>query len=381
MTAAFWCPRRSFLRRFGPLAAEFRRRGWRTMVLIPAAPLFPPGPKDDASVGAIAHEDLVGVVNSAAALLGLCRGTQTRVLFHTGLRWPAVLDEVRAELRFYDRVRFASMGYHEEEFLHVLETPDRVRQWDAIFTWDPDALGIAASRYASIAVVRDSIQALGDPMADQVTGDFRARLGVARDRRLVLYLPAANAHLLRSRWLGRWYRRAPWNLPWAPWGDLVPSQRRVAALVRRYCDRHGALMLVKERAKSPAPAWLRRMADWVIGDDSFCPSTLLGAMRAADLVVGLAGGWAVEALMAERTTLSILPYPQSAYEHPLLLPIRERLYDTRWAWRVDAFLTHGWDWLEEWAAVGSWSPSRLPSPETFRPGASARIVTAVERLT
>mgnify|MGYP001580444428 FL=1 len=96
---------------------------------------------------------------------------------------------------------------------------------------------------------------------------------------------------------------------------------------------------------------------------------------------GGGGGGGVEALTAGSPAISILPYPQSAYEHPLLLPIRERLYETRWARRVDAFARVGWDSLEEWAAVGPWVlPGRLAPPEAFRPGASARIVSAVEGL-
>lgn len=396
MTVAFWCPRLSMLRQFGPLALECRRRGERAMFLLPVGELAAGGPKDDASAAALLQFGDVEAVDSDASFLGACRRQAVGTVFHLGLRWPEALGAARAQLRVSDRIAFCAVGYHEEELLHLLaDGPGRLKEWDAILTWDQAALDAAGAAYPASVSLLAQLQPLGTPLADQLAlpgfgeGFRRALAGqigtVARPgKKLVLFVPAATAHLLHPRWAGWWYRFAPWNLPWTPWGDLVPSHRLVAALVRQFCDRHGALMVVKERAKSPAPAWLRRMADAVVGDLSFYPSTMLEAMATADLAVGLAGGWAVEALICGTPTISILPYPQSAYEHPLLLAIRERLYrgpKGRWQVCEEAFTQEGWAPLQGWADRGTWPrTARLPVPEVFRPGASARILDAVKTL-
>lgn len=63
------------------------------------------------------------------------------------------------------------------------------------------------------------------------------------------------------------------------------NDRSVVRALRRFCDRHGAYLLVKSRRKTPIPPYVEAVADRCVYDESFYPSTMLEALSIASLSV------------------------------------------------------------------------------------------------
>ena len=60
----------------------------------------------------------------------------------------------------------------------------------------------------------------------------------------------------------------------------------VVKAIRRFCDRNGASLLVKSRAKTPIPAYTSSVADRCLYDESYYPATVLEALSIASLSIG-----------------------------------------------------------------------------------------------
>jgi hypothetical protein len=68
---------------------------------------------------------------------------------------------------------------------------------------------------------------------------------------------------------------------WHDWND-----RRVVTALRAFCDRNGALLLVKSRMKTPIPDYLARIADKCLYDERLFPASILEVLSIACLSVG-----------------------------------------------------------------------------------------------
>ena len=64
------------------------------------------------------------------------------------------------------------------------------------------------------------------------------------------------------------------------WNDA-----NVVKALRRFCDRHGACLLVKSRQKTPVPAYTDALADRCLYDERYYPATILEALSIASLSV------------------------------------------------------------------------------------------------
>jgi hypothetical protein len=200
-----------------------------------------------------------------------------------------------------------------------------------------DCLRISASNRARVtgtgpervddAAVADTLARratlVGIPEMDQChwidTQAVRARLGLERGRPLVLYIPFPFASNPRTFWVREVYGRSS-----ALWSRLAIAlagrreyashvarrwnDRSVVAAVRAFCDRNGAALIVKARAKDPVPRYLARAADRVFYDASYYPATILELMKASSLCLHFFSTVAYEAAYAEVPSVCIAPH-------------------------------------------------------------------------
>jgi hypothetical protein len=74
------------------------------------------------------------------------------------------------------------------------------------------------------------------------------------------------------------------------------TEAALSVALRAFCDRSGALLVVKSRRKTPIPAYLARVADKCLYDESFYPATILEALSIADLCISFYSAAVTEAV-------------------------------------------------------------------------------------
>ena len=365
----------------GPVLDAARRRGWHVFALCPMG-----GPKDDAHRQREALSAQLGGLPVAPIRRGA--GEALEALEHVdavvavGLVQP---DWVRQHVMPQSRRRgtvWASLGYLQEELLHVLTAGWPVlSEWNVPTTstregieWVAEEVAKAGSAFAAHEVRRRFVP-VGVPALDPLPGldraACRAKHTLPKDGRVLLFVPAAFPHLM-PRWR-RWAFDGP--LSWAAWALVLPTYRRVFDAVRAYARRHEATVIVKTRAKNPDPPWLGDLGR-VIGDESWYPHTTSELAVAADAYCGFASGMALEATAAGLPQTHFFAWPPEASEHPRFLPWRRRAWLTRGPWDYPALaeglhLYQG-PWLAEaWVSNSRWP--RRPAPEDYQ--AALRAIT------
>ena len=320
MRLAFWLPRSVHLKIVCPIAAAARRRGHECVMLSPIGALC--GPKDDIGqmLGydpALKPFDLgIGIASEVDAEIHL-RDVDWAIT--VGLRTaPAIRAYTRAS-----GVKWAALDNVGDNLLYVLEASldgqAALKDWDLATTLSNDARLYAAG-LAHVAGARraefSEIVAVGYPELDQLgfrtmtREACRAKWNLPAGR-IVLLAPAARpANLPRLR---RW--------AWGRW-----TYASIVRQIRRFCDRHGAILVTKTRAKHGDPPWLADLSDRYIGQTSFYPFDTLELVVAADLVVGFASTLAVEASAVGRPQVWLHAWPPEESEWPVNLPLRQRFF-------------------------------------------------------
>jgi hypothetical protein len=148
--------------------------------------------------------------------------------------------------------------------------------------------------------IRRKMRPVGMPELDVVhridPDEVRRRLGLPRDRPIVLYL----SFPLRSNPPTFWLRgvftpstrlgqaaRTLLARRTEYWPDVRDglNDRRLVEAVRRFCDRTGAALVMKSRLKDPIPRYALRRADRAFYDLSHYPATILELLSVASLCV------------------------------------------------------------------------------------------------
>lgn len=342
MKIAFYVPRLNHLKIVGPVAAAARRRGYECVMLSPVGTLC--GPKDD--VGRMLGYDPalkpfdmgIGIADATDAEIHL-RDVDWAVA--VGLRTaPAIRAYTRAS-----GVKWAALDHVGDNLLYVLEYGEvAIKEWDCVTTLAPEPRDAAAAW---------SLEPVGYPELDQLalsgmTRDAcRAKWNLPAKGNIVLFAPAARpANLTR---LYRWW----WGRHEYPF---------IVRQVRRFCDRQGALLVTKTRAKHGDPPWLQRMSDRYIGETCYYPFDALELVVAADLVVGgFASALAVEAAAAQRCQVWLQAWPLEASEWPRMRPLRQPffsgpggLWNHAGARTLHCFGPRWREHLRHWAEWGAW---------------------------
>jgi hypothetical protein len=162
---------------------------------------------------------------------------------------------------------------------------------------------------------------VGIPEMDQChwidPSDVRRRHGIDRDRPVVLYCPFPFRSNPRTFWTRHVYgARVPWQRLAVRLAGRTEYQSDVARglndqgvvnAVRAFCDRNGAVMIVKARAKDPVPGYLSRNADRVLYDDAYYPATILELLKISALCLHFSSTVAYEAAYACVPSICLAP--------------------------------------------------------------------------
>lgn len=187
--------------------------------------------------------------------------------------------------------------------------------WQRDLHWRVKADGFG--RVGDRAMLEARSAVVGSTMLDQLgvvdRSAVRKRYGLD-DRPMVLLLTLKMK--VRDPW-----RRLVWGDSPRVWraaramvsghADLVPEivrtrgYRDFVDAVRRFCDRSGAALVVKSREKNGDPAFLRRVADAFVFDESVYPYTSMELMAVADLCVHFQSAGVLEAVFAGVPSLSV----------------------------------------------------------------------------
>lgn len=351
MKLAFYVPRLNHLKILAPVAAAARQRGHECVELRPVGQLC--GPKDDAGK-MLGHDpafkpfDLsIGIADAVDAEIHL-RDVDWAVT--VGLRTaPAIRAYTRAS-----GVKWAALDHVGDNLLYVLEYgKDALADWDLATT-----LAEEPQRFAALASKEeydcafDALEPIGYPELDQLALPWMTKAACRAkwnlpEGKIVLFAPAARpANLSRlSRW---WWGRHDYPF--------------IARQVRRFCDRHGALLVTKTRAKHGDPPWLQRMSDSYIGETCYYPFDTLELVVAADLVVGgFASALAVEAAAVGRPQIWLHAWSPERSEWARMLPLRRPFFsDSGGLWNhagartIHCFGPRWREHLRHWAEWGSW---------------------------
>lgn len=112
----------------------------------------------------------------------------------------------------------------------------------------------------------------------------------------VLNLPWEKAFAAKSE-----LRRLYWNYRWKGLKGMVnPAvcERQVMQALKRFCNRHNAPLVVKLRHSQDATPWMRKLADRIVGEESYYPHSAVELAGIADVMFGFFTTGAPEAIAA-----------------------------------------------------------------------------------
>jgi hypothetical protein len=231
------------------------------------------------------------------------------------------IDPPDPELRAAVKGRWTWLQYGADILFQP--TPRGVADADAVALYGPAWIGMIERRFGD--GVRDlaaKATVVGAPELDALAridpGAVRRRLGVAGERPIVLYLPFPLRSNVPTPWLRRVHRpasrlsQAVRLLAGGPreyWPQVARGQndRRLVGAMRAFCDRHGALLVMKARRKDPVPRYAARLADRVLYDPSHHPPTILELLRVSALCVHHYSTAVLEAAAAGVPSLCLAP--------------------------------------------------------------------------
>jgi hypothetical protein len=232
------------------------------------------------------------------------------------------LDPPSTEVRAAAPVRFVWLQYSTD--IVCYPTEQGLLDADAIATYSPYWAQKLEERYsgADPGNVRQKIVPVGVPELDSVRladpEEVRRRFGIEPGRPVVLYLPFPLHSNPQTFWLRHVHAPSSWasrrlrillgrrpeyraNLD-AGWND-----RALVQAMRDFCDREGAVLVMKARAKDPVPSYARQLADRVVYDPSVYPPTILELLSTASLCVHFYSTACFEAVYARVPSLCLAP--------------------------------------------------------------------------
>ncbi len=385
---AYFCPRVNLLKLYGPVIAEQRRRGLlRPLIVVPISPLITYAAKNRGlaagpRIGQLREElgsDVEIVpVESTTRFLEVLDQRNVQAVVSVGLRLPAdVGTAVRAPSRARG-VRWCALGYILEELLHVLDDgPEILNGWDVATTFSSAVVDATARLLRESGRDADRLEALrpiGFVECDQAPAldraALRARYGLPADRRIVCFGTAPRFESLRRHagmpWLfaQRWYRGSRLATRWwrRRWPDLerLTGYRDIVDGLRRFADRHDALLIGKTRAKHGDPSYVAGAVDILYSDGTYYPFRTLELLTLADYYVGVSSSMAFEAAFVGRRMLTLVPFPPESFEDSRFFELkREFFYTSPGLWNAAGFsdVCHtyradGWADFCEWAERG-----------------------------
>jgi len=249
---------------------------------------------------------------------------------------------------------------------------------------DADAVGVYSAywtdrieeRYRDTGAapeIRRKTRPVGMPELDAARRidpeEVRRRLGLPRDRPIVLYL----SFPLRSNPPTFWLRgvftpstrlgqaaRTLLARRMEYWPDVREglNDRRLVEAVRRFCDRAGAALVMKSRLKDPIPRYARRRADRAFYDLSHYPPTILELLSVASLCIHAYSTTVLEAGYCGVPSLCLAP-TDAAMGQPAFAS--EFVHNLKPGWIYNwPGVAYGVPLREAYDGLGRWSLADFP---------------------
>lgn len=317
MRIAFLIQRKNYYRLLGPVVEEALRRGHRAECwhdwshprrgkaseFPDAVPAFPTGsPAVRAYRG---RSDLAKQFAAAAPDAVVC------------------LDPPDPNVRAATRAKWLYLQYSVEILLQP--TPQGILDADAVAAYSPHWIDRLVERFPAAGVgeaIRKKSVAVGAPEMDVVhridPDEVRRRLGLPSGRPVVLCLPFPLRSNPQTFWLRHVY--APSSRPSQAIRTLLAGRleywphvengwndRRLVDGLRAFCEKNGAVLVMKSRLKDPVPGYARRLADRTFYDLSHYPPTILELLSVASLCVHAYSTAAFEAAYCRVPSLCLAP--------------------------------------------------------------------------
>ena len=322
MTLAVLVLRRSYLKVLGSLIRTGLDRGHRVVILWHDGPTKPGERVAETDLAHWPGAERVryepGDVAAQLARLGIDALVSTELYPHiagAGLR-EAFAAARRAGVRLYSVSYIFDSAWTDPDGYALIDRTCYVSEYQRELHWKLHAAGF--TRIGDRATLEAASAVTGLTMLDQLAvvdpGEARRRYGLPADRPIVVLMS------LKMNVPDPW-RRLVWGAGPKAWRvaravaagrrNLVPDilhrphYRDVVAAVRRLCDRHGALLVVKCKQKNDDPAFLQRAADLFVDDRYLWPYTSLELMAVASLCVHFESGAVIEAAFAGVPSISI----------------------------------------------------------------------------
>lgn len=189
--------------------------------------------------------------------------------------------------------------------LAMLDDPGR---WDRVYAWSQTWRAIwrhwSLRSLENVSEMDRAFLPVGFPLGEHLAwinpGAVRATFGLG-DKPVVILLPFPFHPNTRSLWAD-----AVWGMPW----PFVATDRRFVRALRGFCDRAGALLVVKGRPKTPLRSYVREAADVVVEADEPGEPTALRLLTCATLLVHFCSLGVTEAAAAGVLALCLTPSPR-----------------------------------------------------------------------
>ncbi|MEK7103914.1 MAG: hypothetical protein AAB842_00755 [Patescibacteria group bacterium] len=127
---------------------------------------------------------------------------------------------------------------------------------------------------------------------------IRNKWGIPLDKKVVLLLPFPFGSSQKTFWTKYVYGTRFFS---------KQNDYNVCLAIRKFCDNNNATLLVKCRKKDPAKDYLIKMADKVIYDESFYPSTTMECFSIADICFNFYSTAAIESVAMGVSNVCIAP--------------------------------------------------------------------------
>jgi hypothetical protein len=233
------------------------------------------------------------------------------------------IDPPEAEPRAATKARWLWLQYAADILFQ--QTPAGVLDADAVALYSDYWRGRIEARFPDAgfgAELGGKACVVGAPELDAVGGidpaEVRRRLGLPGGRPIVLYLPFPLRSNLPTPWLRNVHAprtrltqalRTLLARRWEYWPEVRHGWNdvRLVDAVRAFCDRNGALLVMKARRKDPVPRYAARRADRVFYDLSHHPPTILELLSVASLCVHFYSTTVLEAAACAVPSLCLAP--------------------------------------------------------------------------
>lgn len=148
----------------------------------------------------------------------------------------------------------------------------------------------------------DNVKSVGFWLNEQKTivnkEEIKKKWGILENKKVVLLLPFPFGSSLKTFWTKYVY------------GTRFVSKQndfKLSGAIKRFCDNNNAVLLVKCRKKDPAKRYLNKMANKVLYDESFYPSTTMECLTIADICFNFYSTAAIEAISMNVPNVCVAP--------------------------------------------------------------------------